>query len=176
MASNFSCASASPDDRALAKLAEQAGTALKQRGRRLCTAESCTGGWLAKCMTDVAGSSAWFERGFVTYSNASKQELLGVDAALLDQYGAVSAETVEAMAAGALRCSRADLVVAISGIAGPGNDGSTKPVGTVWFAWQWRDAAVATHCDIFPGDRDAVRRQAVATALRIIVQAPVLSS
>ena len=142
---------------------------LSRRRQSLVTAESCTGGWLAKVCTDRVGSSAWFDRGFVTYSNAAKQELLGVSTATLERHGAVSREIVLEMVAGALARSRADWAVAISGIAGPGGGSEAKPVGTVWFAWAgphgWRHASTVQ----FEGDRDAVRRQAVATALQVLV-------
>ncbi|WP_240342394.1 nicotinamide-nucleotide amidase [Methylococcus sp. EFPC2] len=150
----------------LYRLAERLGACLLERGLKLATAESCTGGWVAQCVTDVAGSSAWFERGFVTYSNGSKQELLGVPSSVLEAYGAVSEETVRAMAAGALNASRADCAVAVSGIAGPSGAVPGKPVGTVWFAWATHTGAVATRCARYEGDRRAVRRQAVAEALR----------
>lgn len=143
---------------------------LPRRRQSLVTAESCTGGWLAKACTDRPGSSAWFDRGFVTYSNAAKQELLGVSAATLERHGAVSRETVLEMVAGALARSQAHWAVAISGIAGPGGGSQAKPVGTVWFAWAgpngWRLASTVQ----FEGDRDAVRRQAVATALQVLLE------
>jgi nicotinamide-nucleotide amidase len=143
---------------------------LSRRNQLLATAESCTGGWLAKVCTDRAGSSGWFERGFVTYSNAAKQELLGVEAETLARHGAVSRETVLEMVAGVLARSHAHWALAISGIAGPGGGSAEKPVGTVWFAWGgpggWQLARDAR----FEGDRDAVRRQAVATALEVLLQ------
>ncbi len=139
---------------------------LLKRGELLACAESCTGGWVAKLCTDLAGSSAWFERGFVTYSNAAKQDMLGVPAATLEQYGAVSEATVEAMVTGVLERSNADWGLAVSGIAGPGGGSIDKPVGTVWIAWAgpggWR--SVKPHQ--FDGDREAVRRQSVAAALQ----------
>lgn len=140
------------------------GRALLARGWWLSTAESCTGGWVAQSLTAVAGSSAWFERGFVTYSNRAKQEMLGVPEVTLQNDGAVSEATVLAMARGALAHSPAQLSVAISGIAGPGGGSAAKPVGTVWFAWAYPDGA---HADkrVFDGDREAVRLQAVAHAL-----------
>lgn len=149
----------------LQELAAQAGRMLLDSGRRLVTAESCTGGWIAKLVTDIAGSSGWFDRGFVTYSNAAKVELLGVRESTLAHYGAVSAETVREMVAGALVHSHAQIAVAVSGIAGPDGGTPDKPVGTVWLAW-----AVAgggrCQCFLFDGDRDAVRRQAVQAALQ----------
>ena len=158
----------------LAALAEAAGTRLQQAGLVVATAESCTGGWVAKLITDIAGSSAWFDRGFVTYSNAAKQELLGVRSATLAAHGAVSEPTAREMARGALAHSRADVSVAITGIAGPGGGGAEKPVGTVWLAWSRRgpdggaDEAQAV-CHHFEGDRDAVRAQAAAEALRGLI-------
>jgi nicotinamide-nucleotide amidase len=143
---------------------------LSRRNQLLATAESCTGGWLAKVCTDRAGSSGWFERGFVTYSNAAKRELLGVQAETLARHGAVSRETVLEMVAGALAHSHAHWALAISGIAGPGGGSAEKPVGTVWFAWGgpggWQLAREAR----FEGNRDAVREQAVATALQVLLQ------
>lgn len=135
------------------------------RGWRLATAESCTGGWVAKTITDIAGSSDWFERGFVTYSNAAKQELLDVDAGLIEGHGAVSAPVVQAMVAGALAHSRAEVALAVSGIAGPGGGSTEKPVGTVWFAWGRTGSGSMTRRECFAGDREAVRAQAVRTAL-----------
>lgn len=129
------------------------------------TAESCTGGWIAKCITDIAGSSRWFERGFVTYSNQAKMEMLGVAGSTLKQYGAVSEETVREMAAGALRHSQAQLAVAVSGIAGPGGGTPEKPLGTVWLAWQRQGQTCQTRLFHFDGGREAVRRQAVQKAL-----------
>jgi nicotinamide-nucleotide amidase len=135
----------------------------------LVAAESCTGGWLAKTLTDIAGSSAYFERGFVTYSNESKTEQLDVDARTLRTQGAVSAQTAREMAAGALRHSRAAVAVAITGIAGPDGGLPDKPVGTVWIAWQRRDqpASIAHH--LFAGDREQVRYEAVVAALQGIL-------
>jgi nicotinamide-nucleotide amidase len=135
--------------------------------QKLATAESCTGGWIAKACTDVAGSSGWFERGFVTYSNESKQEMLGVPAEILDQHGAVSEPVVREMALGALRYSRAHWSVAVSGIAGPTGGSADKPVGTVWFAWAGPQQRLLTRSCHFAGDRDAVRRQTVEMALQV---------
>lgn len=154
------------DDAALAALAGQLAQRLLARGLTLVTAESCTGGWIAKCLTDIAGSSDWFERGFVTYSNAAKQDALGVSAETLSAYGAVSEQAVREMAAGALRHSRAQVAIAVSGIAGPTGGSADKPVGTVWFGWAWPDRSVSARRHQFKGDRDAVRRAAVATALQ----------
>lgn len=157
--------SAVPDDAALYRLAERLGQRLLAQGHSLALAESCTGGWLAKCVTDVAGSSAWFDRGFVTYTNQAKQDLLGVAAQTLESHGAVSAETVREMAAGALERSLAQVAAAVSGIAGPGGAVPGKPVGSVWFAWQKRGGSAVCRCEHLAGDREAVRRQAVALAL-----------
>ncbi|PLY16757.1 MAG: damage-inducible protein CinA [Sedimenticola sp.] len=151
------------------KLSTELATRLSARGIMLATAESCTGGWVAKVLTDLAGSSAWFERGFVTYSNAAKQEMLGVDPLSIEQYGAVSEATVSEMATGAIVHSQAGAALSISGIAGPGGGSAEKPVGTVWFAWAIKGQAVQTRCCQFPGDRDAVRQQAVETALQGMV-------
>lgn len=139
---------------------------LQAEGLMMATAESCTGGWVAKLMTDIAGSSAWFDCAFVTYSNRSKQQMVGVQEETLSRYGAVSEAVVTEMVAGVLAHSQADLVVSVSGIAGPGGGSVEKPVGTVWFAWQRRDLMPVTACHHFEGDRDQVRRQAVAMALR----------
>lgn len=149
----------------LAQLAFQVGAALSQRGWLLVTAESCTGGWIAKCITDVAGSSAWFDRGFVTYSNAAKIEMLGVRVETLERYGAVSEQTVQEMAAGALARSQAQVAVAVSGIAGPSGGTLDKPVGLVWLAWQVKGQRCQTRQAQFAGDREGIRRQAVQAAL-----------
>jgi nicotinamide-nucleotide amidase len=148
----------------LARLSADVGRALAAAGRMLATAESCTGGWIAKCVTDVAGSSGWLDRGFVTYSNDAKRDMLGVSAETLAAQGAVSEAVAREMALGALANSRADVAVAVSGIAGPGGGSAEKPVGTVCFAWA---AAGDVRCRTvrFEGDRDAVRRQSVALAL-----------
>ena len=141
---------------------------LRPRQWRLVTAESCTGGLIAAACTSVAGSSDWFERGFVTYSNEAKCESLGVAPALIAQHGAVSAEVARAMAEGALVHSRADVSVAVTGIAGPGGGTPDKPVGTVWLAWAVRDeAATATRLQL-PGDRSAIREQTVVHALQAL--------
>jgi nicotinamide-nucleotide amidase len=160
-----------PDDAELQTLAVQLGERLTAAGMQLAVAESCTGGWVAKVVTDIVGSSRWFDRGFVTYTNESKEELLGVPAGTLAAEGAVSAATAAAMARGALARSRAQLSCAISGIAGPGGATPAKPVGLVWFAWGRRDGTVHTEQRIFAGDRESVRRQAVAQALRGLIDA-----
>jgi len=158
------------EDHPIHALAERLGEALRERGQTLAAAESCTGGWICQAVTDIAGSSAWFDRGFVTYSNEAKQELLDVPAAVLAEHGAVSAETVRAMVAGVLRHSQADCALAVSGIAGPAGAAPGKPVGTVWFAWQQRGGECLTHRAQFDGDRRSVRGQAVATALRGVLE------
>lgn len=142
---------------------------LTQRGEQLATAESCTGGWVAKACTDLAGSSAWFERGFVTYSNLSKQELLAVPAEVLETHGAVSEAVVSAMVEGVLSRSAADWALAISGVAGPGGGSADKPVGTVWLGWGGPQGWRESQCHLFRGDREAVRAQAVCQALAVLV-------
>lgn len=154
----------------LSTLATLVGTRLKQRGLRLATAESCTGGWVAQAVTAISGSSAWFERGFVTYSNAAKLELLGVREATLEDFGAVSEETAREMAAGALARSRAEVTLAISGIAGPTGGTKDKPVGTVCFAWARIGADPQTLTRHFSGDRESVRRQSVIIALQGLLE------
>ena len=129
------------------------------------TAESCTGGMIAAACTDLAGSSAWFERGFITYSNAAKTELLGVDAALIAEHGAVSEQVARAMAQGAILRSNAQVAVAVTGIAGPSGGSKDKPVGTVWFGWSVA-RKVTSECRVFDGDRAAVRAATVAYALK----------
>jgi len=135
----------------------------------LASAESCTGGLIAATCTDLAGSSAWFERGFVTYSNAAKTELLGVDAALIERCGAVSQEVVRAMVQGALAHSRAQVAIAVTGVAGPSGGSAAKPVGTVWFGWATPNGV---HCEVqlFAGDRATVRQAAVAHALHRLTE------
>lgn len=151
-------------------LSAELGRRLSAGGLKLATAESCTGGWIAKVVTDIPGSSAWLERGFVTYSNQSKQELLGVSANTLARTGAVSVETVTEMALGALANSRADLAVAVTGIAGPGGGSEEKPVGTVVFAWVRRGEEPLTQRVQFAGERDEVRHQSVRLALERLLE------
>jgi nicotinamide-nucleotide amidase len=146
----------------LESLAARLGETLLARGWMLAAAESCTGGWAAQALTAVAGSSAWFDRGFVTYSNAAKQEMLGVRAETLARFGAVSEETVREMAEGALRHSRAQAAFAISGVAGPTGGSPGKPVGTVWFVWAVTGRPTEAAKMQFAGDRREVRAQAVA--------------
>lgn len=153
-------------DEALGLLAESIGQEMKTRGHKLTIAESCTGGWISKLCTDQPGSSTWFDRGFVSYSNAGKQEMLGVGAAALARHGAVSEKVASEMVSGALERSDGDMAVAVSGIAGPDGGTPDKPVGTVCFAWQRRDGMVTTEICHFNGDRDAVRRASVAHAFR----------
>lgn len=157
-------------DSELMQLSEQVGQALKARGATVTTAESCTGGWVAKVITDIAGSSAWFERGFVTYSNEAKAQMIGVREETLAQHGAVSEPVVVEMAIGALKAARADYAVSISGIAGPDGGSEEKPVGTVWFGFSTARGEGITRRECFSGDRDAVRRQATAYALQTLWQ------
>ena len=152
-------------------LVQRLGEALRARGWRLVTAESCTGGLLAAACTSIAGSSDWFERGLVTYSNAAKTELLGVPAALIARHGAVSGEVAAAMAEGALRAAPARLALAVTGIAGPGGAVPGKPVGTVWFGLAVAGQATQAARLWFDGDRAAVRGQAVRHALQRLVEA-----
>lgn len=153
------------DQASLESLAAALGELLRASGERLATAESCTGGWVGQCLTAVAGSSNWFERGFISYSNEAKIELLGVAADTLATHGAVSEATAAAMAMGALRHSHANWALAITGVAGPGGGSPGKPVGTVCFAWVAREGRVDTVTRHFRGDRRAIRAQAVAHAL-----------
>jgi len=150
-------------------LAERLGRILVARRWTAATAESCTGGMIAGAITDVAGSSAWFDRGFVTYSNAAKVEMLGVGAGTLEAHGAVSEATAREMAAGALARSGADIAVAVTGVAGPSGGSAGKPVGLVCFAWACRGGAIEARSVRFAGDRTAVRAAAVATALEGLI-------
>ncbi len=152
-------------DTTLLSRAAELGRLLELRSLKVTTAESCTGGGVANAITAVAGSSKWFEFGFVSYANHAKEQLLGVPRQLVVDSGAVSREVVEAMASGALQKSGADLAVAVSGIAGPDGGTPAKPVGTVWFCWQLRERVVAQKY-LFEGDREAVRVAAVEEALR----------
>ena len=153
----------------LLDLAATTGQLLLARNESLTLAESCTGGGLACAVTEIAGSSAWFERGFVTYSNAAKTELLGVPEITIERHGAVSEATARAMAEGALAHSPAHWAVAITGIAGPAGGSADKPVGTVCFAWAGRDLGCQAQTRCFSGDRSAVRAQSVAYALRGLI-------
>jgi nicotinamide-nucleotide amidase len=150
----------------LEHLAAQLGRVLLRRGWRLAVAESCTGGWAAQALTAVAGSSDWFERGFVTYSNDAKQDLLEVSGKTLVQFGAVSPETAQEMAEGTLRHSRAQVAFAITGVAGPSGGTPDKPVGTVCFAWARAGEMTLTDRQAFMGDRRQVRAQSVRHAFR----------
>ena len=159
-----------PGDADLEALASKLGGALHARNLRVATAESCTGGWIAKALTDIAGSSQWFDGGVVAYSNAAKIALLGVSSDVLAAHGAVSEQTVRAMAEGARSRFAADLAVAVSGIAGPGGGSADKPVGTVHFAWAESRGGVTAARRIFAGDRETVRRLTVALALERLVE------
>jgi len=158
-------------DDALRRLAVAVLERCRARGFKLATAESCSGGMIAAALTDIAGSSDVVERGFVTYSNAAKSELLAVPPALIAAHGAVSAEVAEAMALGALRLAPVDLAVAVTGIAGPGGGSPQKPVGLVWFGSGRRDGAIAVESHVFPGDRAAVRLAATRRALELLLAA-----
>ena len=149
---------------------ESLSAVLLRRGWFVCTAESCTGGLVAQCMTELDGASTWFDRGFVTYSNAAKMDCLGVAAATLTGQGAVSPQTAAEMVQGALAHSRADLAVAITGIAGPTGGSANKPVGTVWFGFAVRDEVTVTEHRWFGGSRAEVRQQAALHAVRRLVE------
>jgi len=153
------------------KLAATLGRRLKRAKARLVTAESCTGGWAAQAVTSIAGSSGWFERGFVTYSNAAKHEVLGVSKKTLRDHGAVSEEMARAMAAGALKRSRGTIALAVTGVAGPSGGSAAKPVGMVCFAWAGRRGLLRSETRRFRGGREAVRRQSVVRALEGVLQA-----
>ena len=155
-----------PSDHELAALAHALGERLRAAHDSLVTAESCTGGWIAKAVTDIAGSSDWFDCGMAAYSYEAKQALLGVRPQTLEEHGAVSRETVTEMVSGALVHSGASVAVAVTGIAGPGGGSADKPVGTVWIGWKRRGGYARAEVFHFGGDRDAVRRQTVAAALR----------
>jgi len=154
----------------LQSLAEQVGARLKAAGLLLACAESCTGGWVAQAVTAVAGSSDWFDRGFVTYSNAAKHEMLGVATATIDRFGAVSEETARSMAEGALAHSHAGISLAITGVAGPTGGTPAKPVGMVCFAWARNGEETRSRTLHLAGDREQVRRQSVAVALQGVVE------
>jgi nicotinamide-nucleotide amidase len=157
-----------PDDAQLLALAKRVGERLLGAGLRIVTAESCTAGWIAKALTDVAGSSRWLECGYVSYSNEAKLRDLRVSATLLARDGAVSEAVVRAMATGALRVSGAQVAIAVSGIAGPDGAQPGKPVGTVWFCVALAWGAGRAQCRHFSGDREAVRRRSVAHALEML--------
>jgi nicotinamide-nucleotide amidase len=164
------------DTARLELLARRIGRKLLARRQRIATAESCTGGWIAKAITDVAGSSAWFDEGYVTYSNAAKTRTLGVKKSTLAKHGAVSEAVVREMAVGALEAAGADHAVAVSGVAGPDGGTPEKPVGTVWFCWaqrRGRGVRIRTKCRRFPGSRDTVRvRSAIVALAGILGGAP----
>ena len=151
------------------ELARKVGQRLKAAAQSLVTAESCTGGWVSQAVTSVAGSSDWFERGFVTYSNAAKQELLGVKGSTLEKHGAVSEETAREMAQGALAHSKGTIALAVTGVAGPGGGTKAKPVGMVCFAWA-TNRMVKSETKRFAGDRESVRRQSVIRALEGVLE------
>ncbi|EAR20709.1 CinA family protein [Nitrococcus mobilis] len=157
-------------ERDLSELAQRVGRLLEARRLRLTTAESCTGGWIAKVLTDVPGCSRWFDRGLVTYSNAAKVELLDVPSRTLTAYGAVSQEVAVAMARGALTRGAAEVSVAVTGIAGPEGGTPAKPVGLVWLAWYRAGTVPVTEGTHFQGEREGIRRQAVAAALQGLIE------
>lgn len=157
-------------DDELLQLAHILGQKLHAKGWMLAVAESCTGGWLAQVVTAIPGSSAWFDRGFITYSNEAKQDMLGVQGATLDAHGAVSEETAREMAEGALRRSRAQISASISGIAGPGGAMPKKPVGTVCIAWAAEGQDTFSTVCRLSGDREEIRSRAVAAALRGLIE------
>jgi len=157
-------------DAELHHLTSQVAQCLCDINWRLSVAESCTGGWLGKCCTDLVGSSTWFDRGFITYSNQAKQDCLHVSETTLEQFGAVSEQTATEMAQGALAGSLADISVAITGIAGPDGGTVDKPVGTVFFAWATKNSPIQTAVYLLNGDRESIRRQAVKLALQGIVK------
>ena len=151
------------------ELARKVGAALKSRGLMVVTAESCTGGWVAMALTAIPGSSDWFERGYVTYSNSAKREALGVAEATLERHGAVSEQTAREMAAGALKNGHGQVALAVTGVAGPGGGSRDKPVGTVCFAWA-QGSKISSQTRRFDGDRESVRRQSVAHALQGVLE------
>ena len=162
-------------DEELMRLATHVGADLLDAERRLVTAESCTGGWVAKLLTDIAGSSAWYDGGVVVYSNVLKQSLLGVRPSTLASHGAVSEATARELAIGALETLGGHVSLAVTGIAGPAGAQPGKPVGTVWFGWAWREGKeieTRVAMETFSGDREAIRRQSVARALRELGQLP----
>jgi len=152
----------------LTQASESLSQYLLKNNALIATAESCTGGWLAQCMTSIAGSSAWFDRGFITYSNQAKMDMLGVKAETLAQFGAVSAEVAMQMTTGVLQYSAADYAIAITGIAGPAGGSEEKPIGSVYIAWQKKTHPAKVVLAHFQGDREQVRKQAVYQALILI--------
>ncbi len=151
-------------------LAEKVGYLLQEKKRLLAVAESCTGGWVASVITSIPGSSQWFERGFVTYSYRAKVEMLGVSTDILQKYGAVSEETAQAMAQGAILHSQASISLAVTGIAGPDGGTIDKPVGTVCFAWAEESVSIETHCRHFSGSRHEIRAQSVVYVLQHLIK------
>ena len=156
-------------EQALKDLAEQLGECMKARGLKLASAESCTGGWLAKIITDIPGSSAWFTGSVVSYSNESKQSLLGVAENTIKEFGAVSGETVLEMSDGLFVHTEADVAVSVSGIAGPDGGTDDKPVGLVWLSWGKRGKSIFANPFHFDGDREEVRKQSIAQALNCLL-------
>ena len=157
-------------DQQLESAGNTLGEWLVEHGKTIATAESCTGGWVAKVLTDRAGSSAYLMAGLVTYSNEAKQAILGVEESVLAEHGAVSEPVVRQMVAGVIRAADADIAVAISGIAGPGGGTDEKPVGTVWFAWGTGPDRIETSTQCFDGDRDQVRRKSVLYVLQGVTE------
>ncbi len=157
-------------DEELHQLASELGEKLRARGWMLATAESCTGGWVGQLLTSLPGSSNWYERGFITYANTAKIEMLGVPVEILDTHGAVSEETASAMAAGALAHSHAQATLAISGIAGPGGGTPQKPVGLVCYGWALADGTIMSSTCRLDGDREEIRSRAVAAAMRGLIE------
>jgi nicotinamide-nucleotide amidase len=160
-------------DEELLRLATLVGADLLDAEKRLVTAESCTGGWVAKLLTDIAGSSGWYDGGVVVYSNQLKQSILGVRPSTLASHGAVSEATAREMSIGALETLGGHIALAVTGIAGPAGAQPGKPVGTVWFAWAWREGTeieTRVALETFSGDREAIRRQSVARSLRELTQ------
>ncbi|KLN97864.1 nicotinamide-nucleotide amidase [Moellerella wisconsensis] len=162
------------DEKYLEELSLQLGQQLRQLGKTVTSAESCTGGWIAKALTDIAGSSAYYERGFVTYSNEAKHQMIGVSSQTLENYGAVSQQVVLEMAEGALNQANADFAISVSGIAGPGGGTPDKPVGTVWFGFAHKidenNLSLSAHHCIFEGDRHCVRLQSAIFSLETLLQ------
>jgi len=159
----------SPSEQELRDLAEQLGECLTTKGMKLATAESCTGGWLAKIITDIPGSSVWFEGSVVCYSNESKHSLLAVDENILQEFGAVSGEAVLEMSDGLFSHTKADVAISVSGIAGPGGGSDDKPVGLVWLSWGKRDKSVYAEPFNFSGNREDVRKQSIKQALNCLL-------
>ncbi len=157
------------DDTVLYSYAQQVGVLLASKGLKLVSAESCTGGWIGQSITAIAGSSGWYECGFITYSNQAKHRMLGVQATTLLKYGAISEQTAREMVAGALKMSTAQVAIAVTGVAGPSGGSKEKPVGMVCFAWELKQSATHSTTHFFSGNREAVRRQAVAVALLGII-------